>query len=91
MSISNKFLRAFKVTYFIFCRITLSIRYDNLFLQNVAGGDHAKAKTKVHSVVNLARPYFKWASLGNEVSLKILDIAYVKQNLQLAGNPGGTL
>ena len=75
----------------IFCRVTLSIRYDTLFLQNVAGGDHAKAKTRVHSVVNLARPYFKWASLGNEVSLKILDIAYVNEYLQLASSPGGTL
>ena len=75
----------------IFCRVTLSIRYDTLFLQNVAGGDHAKAKTRVHSVVNLARPYFKWASLGNDVSLKILDIDYVNDYLQLGSNPGGTL
>lgn len=91
MSVSNTLSRTFRETYLIFCRITLSIRYDNLFLQNVAGGSHATAKTKVHSVVNLARPYFKWASLGNEVSLKILDIAYVNENLQLAGNPGNTL
>ena len=91
MSVSNKILKAVMETCVIFCRVTLSIRYDNYFLQNVAGGSHATAKTKVHSVVNLARPYFKWASLGNEVSLKILDIGYVDEYLRLGSNPGGTL
>ena len=67
------------------------MRYDNLFLQNVANGDHAKAKTKVHSVINLARPYFEWASLGYKISLKILDLAYVDTNLQLGSDAGGTL
>ena len=75
----------------LFCRVTLSIRYDKLFLENVANGNHKDAKTRVHSVINLARPYFQWPSLGSKVSLKILDIDYVPEYLQLSDSPGGTL
>ena len=79
-----------KFKYFTF-RLTLSLRYDKLFLDNVAKGSHADAKTRIHSVVNLARTYFQWPSLGSKISLKILDIEYVDTILQLASNPGGTL
>ena len=71
------------VTYFI-CylfkirfRLKLSIRYDNLFLQSVAGGNHNTAKNKVMSVINLARPIFKWSSLGTKFTLEIVDIEHI--------------
>ena len=75
---------------YLLCRINLVLRYDNLFLEKF--GSKAAAKTKVKSIINLARPIFQWSSLGSKIGLNILEIMHVDDNFQLgqAGESTGT-
>ena len=76
---------------FYIARITLSLHYDRLFLQNVAGNDRTRAQRKIREIVNLAGPVFKSQSyrLGHQITLQEVDIGYVNDNFRLSGNNVG--
>ena len=66
------------------CRVTLSLRYDNLFLNGVCEGDHDKAKQRVEKIANLAQVYFHdSASLGTKITFDIKDINHTNHELRL--------
>ena len=75
-------------TYFgaISCfRLTISVQYDNLFLQNVAGGSHPQAKRRVSEIVDLAKPYFQnpKGSLGYDINLNLKEIKHIDNEFRL--------
>ena len=72
-------------------RINLAIRYDDRFYAKVANYNKNTAVTRIKSIINLARPYFKWTSLGSKINLNILEIKYITGDFQLGSNPGSTL
>lgn len=63
--------------------LKLSLHYDNLFLQHVAGGQHSKAKHKVREIITLAQPMFTSWNLPSKIYLKELEVSHVSENLQL--------
>ena len=66
----------------------MSLNYDDLFLREVAGGDHEKAKDTVIRIIEKARPMFQWASLGSKVLLEVLETKYVGNELALCNTAG---
>ena len=67
--------------------LTLALAYDNLFLNNVCGGDHSKAKSRVKAVVALAQTYFlDSATLGTKITLNAKEIAHTNNALRLRVN-----
>ena len=73
---------------YIFFRLTLSIRYDSLFLENVCGGDHDCAKNYVYVIVALASTYYQAPdALGTRVFFNIKEIDYVDAKLRLRSEP----
>ena len=79
----------FKFIYFVCVfRVTLALRYDNLFLENVCGRNHALAKTRVGKIIDLAQTYFlDSATLGTKITLKVKEIEHTDNVLKLR-NPG---
>ena len=64
--------------------MTLSIKYDNNFLNQVCGKDKSVAKKRVAKVVELAQAYFKMsATLGTTIYLNIKEIAHINDGLRL--------
>ena len=71
------------ITVFLF-RITMSVKYDNLFLYEVCGGDHDLAKSRVEKIVALAQAYYlDVETLGTKVYLSIEEIGHVNAELKL--------
>ena len=65
-------------------RVTLSLSYDNLFLNTVCGGDHALAKRRVEKIISLAQTYFLDSdSLGTKITLVIEEIKHANHELML--------
>jgi hypothetical protein len=65
-------------------RVTLALAYDNLFLNNVCGGDHAVAKTRVEKIISLAQTYFLYsATLGTKITLVVKEIKHTNHELKL--------
>ena len=64
--------------------MTLSISYDNNFLNEVCGKDHKVAKSRAKAIVLLAQTYFKMsATLGTTITLKIKEIKHIDNKLRL--------
>ena len=63
--------------------MSIALRYDDLFLNNVAGGSHRAAKEKASKVVQLAQVYFSSKSLGTTVELHIVSIKHRDTELRL--------
>ena len=62
----------------------MSIKYDNLFLNEVCGGDHELAKSRVEKIVSLAQGYYLDSNtLGTKVYLSIQAIEHVEAELRL--------
>ena len=69
---------------YIFARLTLSIRYDSLFLENLCGGDHECAVNNVYVIVTLANTFYQTPDqLGTRVFFDIKEIDYVDAKLRL--------
>ena len=68
----------------LFFRITLSIRYDSLFLENLCGGDHDCAVNNVYVIVTLANTFYQAPEvLGTRVFFNVKEISYVDAKLRL--------
>merc|ERR1711981_748543 len=64
--------------------VTLSIMYDNNFLNNVCSKDKNTAKKRVQKVVDLAQTYFKISkALGAVIYLNVKQIAHINDVLKL--------
>ena len=58
--------------------------YDNLFLKTVCAGEHAKAKSRVEKIVQLAQTYFDMsATLGTKINLKVKEIVHTNNEFKL--------
>ena len=69
---------------YIFARLTLSIRYDSLFLENLCGGDHECAVNNVYVIVTLANTFYQAPdALGTRVFFNVKEIDYVDAKLRL--------
>ena len=71
--------------------VSLSLHYDNFFLQCAGKGNHQRAKNKIHQIVNRASSMFgspMW-QLGHKISLRVKEISHVNENLQLRGKKSG--
>ena len=69
---------------YIFARLTLSIRYDSLFLENLCGGDHECAVNNVYVIVTLANTFYQTPDqLGTRVLFDVKEIDYVDAKLRL--------
>ena len=67
-----------------FFRLTLSIRYDSLFLENVCDGDHECAVNNVYVIVTLANTFYQAPdALGTRVFFNVKEIDYVDAKLRL--------
>ena len=65
-------------------RVSVALRYDNLFLNNVCGGDHVVAKARAEELLDLAEAFFKMsAALGATVELDIVNIKHVNSEFRL--------
>ena len=68
----------------IFARLTMSLRYDSLFLENVCAGNHECAVEKVDTIVTLAETYYQAPdALGTKVNFIVKEINHVNNNLTL--------
>ena len=68
----------------LFFRLTLSLRYDRLFLENVCGGDHECAVNNVYVIVTLANTFYQAPdALGTRVFFNVKEIDYVDAKLRL--------
>lgn len=64
--------------------MTLSLSYDNLFLNNVCGGNHATAKSRVEKIVSLAQTYFlDSTTLGTQITLDVKEIKHTNGEFKL--------
>ena len=64
--------------------LTISIKYDNLFLRHAAGSKHRAARRKVKEIVHLAQPYFlRSRELGTRINLQVKEIKHVNDRLRL--------
>ena len=71
---------------YIFFRLTLSLRYDRLFLENVCEGDHECALNNVYVIVTLANTYYQAPdALGTRIFFIIKEIDYIDDNFRLSG------
>ena len=66
--------------------VSIALRYDNLFLNNIGGGDHSVAKSRAREIVTLAQPYFKLAALGTTITLEVTSVKYVNTEARLRGS-----
>ena len=82
--IQKIYLRITFIIYFCKCRVTLSLSYDNLFLNDVCGGNHAMAKGRVEKIIKLAQGYFlDSATLGTKITLEIKEIKHTNHEFRL--------
>ena len=72
-------------------RLSLSLNYDNLFLQHRGGGDQDTANWEVYNIVNLAKPWFRKKWLGININLQVVEYKYVGGDLHLCGSCGSPL
>jgi len=64
--------------------LTLSIRYDTLFLENLCGGDHECAVNNVYVIVSLANTFYQTPdALGTRVFFNVKEIDYFDAKLRL--------
>ena len=64
--------------------MTLSIKYDNRFLNNVCNGKTNVAYWRVRDIVTMAETYFKMEKkLGTKVTFDIVEIGHVNEDLSL--------
>lgn len=65
--------------------LTISLHYDDLFLKNVGGGNHYRARRKIREIFNGAAPMFSSWNLAktSKIYLKEKDLSHVKEDLQL--------
>lgn len=65
-------------------RVTLSLSYDNFFLNEVCGGDHGKAKQRAAKIVELAQCHFRdFKGLGSSITLVVIEVKYINDELKL--------
>ena len=70
-------------------RLRLALRYDDYFLQNVAGGSTNLAMAKVEKVVSRAKFYFRRpfsSTLGTTIELDIVSIKHLQPRVFQLGN-----
>ena len=66
-------------------RVTMSVSYDDLFLNEVCGGDHNLAKSRVEKIVSLAQAYYMdETTLGTKVYFDVKEIDHVPYQLKLS-------
>ena len=76
--------RTISISKFLSFSVSLSLSYDNLFVNGVCEGDHTKAKLRAEKIVNLAQVYFHDSeSLGTNITLDIKEIEYTDHELRL--------
>ena len=67
-------------------RLTLSLRYDRLFLENVCEGDHECAVNNVYVIVTLANTFYQAPdALGTRVFFSVKEIDFIDDNFRLRG------
>jgi len=65
--------------------VTMSVSYDDLFLNEVCGGDHDLAKSRVEKIVSLAQAYYMdETTLGTKVYFSVKEIGHVPYQLKLS-------
>ena len=75
----------------IFARLTMSLRYDSLFLENVCAGNHECAMDKVATIATLAETYYQAPdALGTKVDFIVKEINHAKTKMRLGGGYFGT-
>ena len=75
----------------IFARLTMSLRYDSLFLENVCAGNHECAVEKVDTIVTLAETYYQAPdALGTKVDFIVKEINHARTKMRLGGGYFGT-
>lgn len=57
--------------------VSIALRYDNLFLTNTCGGNHALAVSRAREVVTLAQSYFRDPALGTTIELDVRSVKHV--------------
>ena len=79
----SKYIKIAHLIYYI-NSVTLSLNYDNLFLNEVCEGDHEKAKRRVEKIISLAQTYFLDSeTLGTKITLDMKEIKHANQELKL--------
>ena len=64
--------------------MTLFLNYDNLFLNNVCGGNHQCATEKVRMIIAIAQTYFlKTNILGMRIDLKVIEVRHTDGDFRL--------
>merc|ERR1712241_1523767 len=67
--------------------LTIALKYDNLFLQNICGGSHSVAKARAREIVTLAQAFYKdSATLGSTITLNVTSIKHVDASLRLSNS-----
>ena len=62
----------------------MSVKYDDLFLNEVCGGDHDLAKSRVEKIVALAQGYYMDESvLETKVYFSVKEIGHAGNGVQL--------
>ena len=75
----------------IFARLTMSLRYDSLFLENVCAGNHECAMDKVVTIATLAETYYQAPdALGTKVTFFVTEINHARTEMRLEGGDFGT-
>jgi len=64
-------------------RLSVALRYDNLYLNNVCNGDHNLAKARAREIINLAQNFYRNPALGTRIELDITSIKYVNTDARL--------
>jgi len=71
--------------------LTMSLRYDSLFLENVCAGNHECAMDKVATIATLAETYYQAPdALGTKVTFFVTEINHARTEMRLEGGDFGT-